>query len=157
MRFLATLPLAVAVLGCSSRYIANTQIEDTEENRSVLEVVEHYRRAMEDKDLDRILSLISDSFFEDPGTPHDPKDDYDKARLKERLTESFARLKEQRLDISPRKVKIDDEERGAQVEYVYDFRYLLALPQGDLWKQDIDVNRLTLRKEGETWKVVSGL
>ncbi len=156
-RALLLIPLVAA--GCSTRYIGDTQIEDTDENREVLRVVEQYRRAVEDRDVQRILDLTSDKFFEDPGTPHDPKDDYDKAGLKARLDESFAKVKDQHLELAARKLALDEELRTAVVDYVYDHRYRLQLAgsgEGE-WRKDTDVNRVALVREGEQWKIVSGI
>lgn len=153
LSLLLLLPLAA----CGTRYIAGTQIEDTEENRELLRVVEQYRRAVEDKDVERILALTSDDFFEDPGTPGDPSDDYDKAGLEARLQEAFARLGEQKLDISVRKVHFDDEETEARVEYAFDYRYQLELPGGKDWRADRDLNQVKLRLEKGAWRIVSGI
>jgi len=148
---------ALSATACSTRYIGNTRIEDTEVNREILRVVEQYRRAFEDRDVERLLALTSDRYFEDPGTPHDPADDYDKAGLRERLLASFAKLKEHRLAIDVRKVELSDDENDAAVDFRFDYRYRLDLPQAGEWREQTDLNRLELRREGETWKIVSGL
>lgn len=147
--------LAVSV-GCSTRYIGNTQVEDTEENRAILLVVEQYRRAVEDRDVQRILDLTSDSFFEDPGTPGDPSDDYDKRGLRQKLEESFSKVEDQRLRIDVRKLHELDRGRVA-VEYRFDYRYKLALPSAPEWREFVDVNRVVLVNEGGNWRFVSGL
>jgi hypothetical protein len=153
--------LVAALLGvsaCGTRYIGNTRIEDTDENRAILRVVEQYRRAVEDRDVERVLSLTSDRYFEDPGTPHNPADDYDKAGLRERLVSSFAKVQEQRLTIDARRVELNEDENEATVDYRFDFRYRLDLPQaGGQWREQNDLNRLEVRLEGEDWKIVSGL
>lgn len=149
--------LGASASACSTRYIGNTRIEDTDENRAILRVVEQYRRAVEDRDVDRIMSLTSDRYFEDPGTPHIPGDDYDKAGLRERLETAFARVQEQRLAIDVRRVQMNDDENEAAVDYRFDYRYRLDLPQGDQWRQQSDLNRMELRLEGDQWKIVSGL
>jgi hypothetical protein len=151
------IPLAVLLSACGTKYIPSTQIEDTEENRQLLRVVEQYRRAVEDKDVDRILELTSDSFFEDPGTPGDPSDDYDKAGLKTRLQENFAKLADQKLDLSVRKVHYNEQETEATVEYSFDYRYQLTMPGGNDWRADRDLEQVTLRREKGTWRIVRGI
>lgn len=154
---IALIPLIPLLLaGCSTRYIGNTRVEDTAENREILLVVEQYRRAVEDRDVQRILDLTSDTFFEDPGTPGDPTDDYDKRGLREKLETSFSKVEDQRLRIDVRRLeKRDDGTVG--VEYRFDFRYKLALPGANEWRETMDLNRVVLVQEGGAWRFVSGL
>lgn len=160
-RLTVLVALLAAASACTTKFIGDTQIEDTDENREVLRVVEQYRRAMEDEDLGRVLELTSDSFFEDPGTPHDPKDDYDKAGLKKRLEEAFASTVEQRLEMNVRRLELDEEARKAKVDYLFDHRFRLKLAAegaGDgEWHRKSDVSRAQLVREGESWKIVSGI
>ncbi len=152
--------LIAALLGasaCSTRYIGNTRIEDTDENRAVLRVVEQYRRAVEDRDVERVLSLTSDRYFEDPGTPHIPADDYDKAGLREKLESSFAKVQEHRLAIDVRRLKMNDDEDEVAVDYRFDYRYRLDMARAEQWREQNDLNRLELRLEDGEWKIVSGL
>lgn len=155
-RFLSLAMVLSLLAGCSTRYIGNTLVEDTEENREVLLVVEKYRRAVEDRDVQRILDLTSDTFYEDPGTPGDPSDDYDKGQLRRKLEESFSKVEDQRLRMDVRKLHKGEDGRVA-VEYRFDFRYKLSLPSATQWREAMDVNRVVLVKEGGQWKFVSGL
>lgn len=155
----ALLPLAALMVlsSCTTRYIGNTRIKDTEENRAILRVIEQYRRAVEDRDAQRILDLTSANFFEDPGTPNHPSDDYDKAGLRRKLDASFAAVQDQRLRIDVRKLEIDPKANRASVEYSYDLRYRLNLPSAEEWREAQDLNRVLLRREDGDWKFVSGL
>jgi hypothetical protein len=152
-------PLALLAAGCTTKYIGDTKIEDNAENRAVLRVLEQYRRAVEDKDVQRVLELTSDHYFEDPGTPHEPRDDYDKRGLEERLEEAFGHVADQSLQIDARKIEMADDEKTASVEYVFDYRFRLVLPGGakDDWRKEMDVNRVKLVREGKDWKFISGL
>lgn len=152
------LPLAALLLtACTTKYIGNTRIEDTKENRELLVVVDQYRRAVEDRDIQRILDMTSDGFFEDPGTPYDPTDDYDKAELAQRLEQAFGKVTDQRLQIDVRKVDIDERQARANVDYRFDYRYRLDLPNANQWREQTDLNRLSFVKEGQNWKIISGL
>lgn len=152
------LPLAALLLtACTTKYIGNTRIEDTKENRELLVVVDQYRRAVEDRDIQRILDLTSDGFFEDPGTPYDPTDDYDKAELAQRLEQAFGKVTDQRLQIDVRKVDIDERQARANVDYRFDYRYRLDLPNANQWREQTDLNRLSFVREGQDWKIISGL
>lgn len=160
MKRLAPLPflaLLLAVTACTTKYIGNTRIEDTSENREILRVVENYRRAMDDRDVQRILDLCADDFFEDPGTPSDPSDDYDKIGLRTRLEATFAKVEEQRLRIDVRKIQLVDDEKRAFVEYRYDLRYRLNLPNSPEWRDATDLSRLSLQRHSEGWKITGGI
>lgn len=156
---LALVPVAFLAAACTTKYIGDSKIEDNSENRAVLRVIEQYRRAVEDKDVQRILELTSDRYFEDPGTPQEPRDDYDKAGLARRLEESFAHVQDQHLQINARKLEMGKGEKTVSVDYLYDYRFRLELPGGpkDDWRKEMDVNRVTLVREGGEWKFVSGL
>ena len=161
------LPVALLAAGCSTKYIGETQIEDTKANREVLRVLEQYRRAVEDRDVQQILAMTSDRFFEDPGTPHEPRDDYDKAGLAKRLEDAFAHVRDQYLQISARKLErkeaVDREtgkkQEAVSLDYFFDYRFRLVLPGGgpEDWRKEMDVNRVRLVREGDTWRFLSGL
>ncbi len=159
MKRIALLPLAALLVlsACTTRYIANTRIEDTSENRAILTVIEQYRRAVDDRDVERILELTTDDFFEDPGTPNDASDDYDKAGLRARLESSFAKVQDQRLRIDVRKIHVSDDGKTAHVEYRFDFRYRLNLPNANEWREANDLNRVSLRRVDDSWKFTAGL
>ena len=148
---------ALTATACSTKYIGNTRIEDTDENRELMRLVEQYRRAVEDRDVHRILEMTSDYYFEDPGTPHDPTDDYDKDGLRERLEAAFGKVQDQRLAMDVRKITWDDQETTAFVDYRFVYRYQLDLPGADEWREQSDLNRLEVRREGDAWKIASGL
>src|SRR5690606_17298047 len=135
-----------AFAGCSTRHIRNTQIEDIEENRAILQVIEQYRRAVVDSDAPSNLDLTRARTFEHPSTPGDPRDDYDKAGLRTKLEESFSRVQDQDLRIDVRKLHQLDDDKAA-VEYRFHLRYRLALPSAEGWREFIDVNRVVLVRE----------
>jgi ketosteroid isomerase-like protein len=156
----ALIPLFLLLASaCSTKYIGHTRIEDTKENREILAVVERYRRAVEDRDIERLMELTADDFFEDPGTPYDPADDYDKAGLRSRLQEAFSRIKDQRLTIDARRLNVDEKnDKIVHVDYRFDHRYRLDLPgEGGNWRESMDLNRVSLTRKGGDWKIVSGL
>ena len=61
--------LLLLVGGCARDVIPNTDVDDTSENRRVLEFVEKYRQAVEERDVNAMLSLASADYFDDFGTP----------------------------------------------------------------------------------------
>jgi len=156
---LALLPLAILLVltACTTRYIGNSMIEDNEENREILHVIEAYRRAVEDRDIQKILDLTSASYFEDPGTPGDPSDDYDKAGLREKLEETFAQIEDLTLRIDPRKVEFSEDRSRVFVEYRYDLRFRMILPSASEWRETQDLKRVELKREDGTWRFVAGI
>ena len=51
--------LACTGIGCAHGTIEGTTVPDTEENRAVLEVLKTYRTAMQERDVDKIIALVS--------------------------------------------------------------------------------------------------
>ena len=70
-RPLVVLVLAVSPLvpGCAQTLIPNTDVPDTAENREIVDFVEEYRHAVEERNPAGILRLVSERYFDDNGTP----------------------------------------------------------------------------------------
>jgi hypothetical protein len=77
---LGALLLAPLSAGCGGRMIPNTDVEDNDENRAVVEFVEQYRHAMEARSPAQILRLVSEDYYDDNGTPS-TSDDIDYGML----------------------------------------------------------------------------
>lgn len=153
---LAVLIVAAAALaGCGPKMIPNSEIRDTEENRQVLSIVAAYRSALESRNVERIMNLVSKSFFETSGTPEDGND-YNYEGLEQHLTEWAAKTKALRADV---KVKtIDLKDGTATVRYFYDINYQIPGPADTLqWKHEADTKEMHLRREGDVWRITSGI
>src|SRR5579859_4741413 len=98
----AWLASAILLVGCGARRIPGTDIEDNEDTRAILKVMEQYRTAVEARDADGVIRLASESFKDDGGTAT-PEDDLDYAGLQKKLPKRFARLDDIHLDLSIRK------------------------------------------------------
>jgi ketosteroid isomerase-like protein len=146
---LATLPLA----GCV-RNIPNTEIPDTVENRAIIQVVDEYRKAFDRRDVEGIMALVSRSYFDDAGTS-DKADDVDYAHLPKVLTDTFGRVLQMRLELGVTNIVRNGDD--ATVELFYDALYKVATASTQVSKRDSDVQRLLLKREGQAWKIVSGL
>jgi len=145
----------LALAACGPKMIPNTNIEDTLETRGVLSVLQAYKHAMETRDADGVLKLCSLKYFEDNGNA-DPNDDYGYKELHDRvLPETFKRLAELTLELEVREITVDKDKAGANLRFSY--RARMALPAGDKWNVDAEVNRIELQKEGNAWKITSGL
>lgn len=170
MKILASLPLVffllVAVLGsqagCKPSLIPGTNVEDTEENRQVIEFLGKYRNAMVERSTDGVAGLCAADYFEDRGTV-DQGDDYGLGELKARLSDDFSRTKELQLEIIVQRIEppADNEapeKRVFKVAYRYNTRALVDFPAGQKWITISDVNQMVLRPDDAGgFLIVSGL
>jgi hypothetical protein len=162
-----TLPLLALILtallgsvGCKPELIAGTEIEDSEENRSILTFLTRYQAAMQARKSNDILELCAADYYERNGND-DPNDDYNRDGLKVRLDEHFARTKELVLEMFVQKVEKNDE-GYIGVTYRYNTRALVGFPAGDKWLTATEVNKVILRpvadaKDEMHFRFMSGL
>jgi hypothetical protein len=150
--------LAVLVAGtlaaCGPKRIDGTDIADTGDTRAVLAVIDAYRKGAEKRDAPAVLALVSQSYFDDAGTA-DPADDLDYGQLVKALPEDYQKLSAVKLTIKVRQITVEGDK--AVAEMLYDGHYRIATPRGDVAKQASDVQQMLLQREGNTWKIVSGL
>ena len=159
---------ALASAGCKPSMIPGTNIEDSDENRAIIEFLGKYRHAMLERSVDGVVGLCAPDYFEDCGTV-DQKDDYGLGVLKERLQRDFSLTKEIQLDILVQKIIPPDEDedeakRVVKVLYHYNTRALLSprmeKPDNseDKWITISDVNQVVLRPDAAGgYLIVSGL
>ena len=151
------LALAVALpLGCAHAKIANTSIDDTPENRAVLEVVESYRQAFQSRDAGALLALVSPRYYEDNGNT-DRADDYDREGLKAELAREFDQTKALQLDVKINDIAVEEDQARAFAYVEYTIRAHNKFPSGERWQTDSDRARITLEREGDKWLIVSGI
>jgi hypothetical protein len=144
----------VAMTACAHSKIPMTQIDDTEDNRQILAIVEEYKRAMESLDAPAVLSLVSPHYYEDNGNIA-TADDYDFAGLKTSLEADFARTKTMHLDLRVDAIAVD--EGSAYAELYYQVRAHNGYPSGEKWETGNDRTRIEFEKVGDKWLIVSGL
>ncbi len=139
---------ALAAVACSKAYIPNTDVEDTGENRHIIEFCEQYRHALEDK-------LMSPAYFEDGGNTRSEDDaDYDKIR--EFLTGDFQKTGGIRYEIRYRRVTLT-ETNHIYVDYTYAAAWKIPGVKNDEWHHKVADNRLDLVRAGESFKIVAGM
>lgn len=144
------------MMGCATKYIANTEIEDTEANREIWNRVTEYRKAIEDRNADALLGLVSRQYYSNAGTTDDPTDDYGYNELRDVILEDFRNnLAEVQMRIIMQEIKIDGERAHASFEYYYNFRYLEG--GNTAWQPKNDFNQLDFIKENDLWMIISGL
>lgn len=141
---------------CHNGVIANTDIPDTQDNREVYTVVMAYKRALESRDVDALLPLISRKYLENNGTTNVSTDDYGYPRLRESVLPALnENVKAIQYQIIMNKIQVDGDSAWASYEYFYHFKFVEGGKEG--WETKNDFNRLELAKEQGAWRIVSGL
>jgi hypothetical protein len=152
----AFLLFGAPVLGCSHQYIANTEVDDTQFNRSVIDYCESYRHAVEQRNIARLLKMAHPSYYEDGGNV-DASDDLDYDGLKAYLESQFSQTLAIRYEIHYRNVS-EGRKNTILVDYTYSASYKLPTPtHGELWRRRVADNRLELIRDGESFKILSGM
>ncbi|MBM4372837.1 MAG: nuclear transport factor 2 family protein [Deltaproteobacteria bacterium] len=150
------LACACALAACGPHYVEGTKIEDNPTNRSILAVVEAYRLAVEQKDVDVLAQLVSEQYFEGAGTTGTAEDDYGlKAVLTRVLPMLQENIKEVFYTITVERIELMGQSANVHLEYEIKFHYV----EGDLdgWSTKKDKHRLDLVWEDESWKISGGL
>lgn len=148
---------AVLLLGCNKQYIPNTDVEDTERNREVIAFCEQYRKAVERRDIGKILKMVSPRYYEDGGNV-DASDDLDYEGLKAFLKTEFRDSRAIRYEIRYRRVLWAEEADRVYVDYTYSASFKIPGPENkDEWKRKVAENRLELVPKGESFEILSGL
>lgn len=142
-------------LGCSHEYIPNTQVDDSDFNRRVIEFCEDYRHAVESRNANALMKLADAKYYEDGGNV-DTTDDLDFEGLKTYLQDEFRKTRGIRYEIFYRDVTTG---RSNQifVDYTYSASYKVPGPHGDVWRRRVADNRLELVQDGEKFRILSGM
>jgi hypothetical protein len=154
---LALLSLAIAATAAcapTGKYIPGTKVDDTEENRTVVGVIERYRLAVERKDAPALMAMASKSYWEDGGTPTGA-DDYGYDGLREVLTGRFQRADEIRYSV--KYLRVRHKGNKAYVDVAIDASYTIKTSRGDQRVDKRDQNELVLEWDGQHWFFLSGM
>ena len=142
--------------GCQRGVIANTEIPDTKDNREVYGVVMAYKRALESRDVDALLPLISRKYLENNGTTNISRDDYGYPRLREAVLPTLSEnIKAIQYQVIMNRIEVDGDSAWASYEYFYHFKFVEGGKEG--WETKNDFNRLELTREQGSWRIVGGL
>jgi ketosteroid isomerase-like protein len=154
--------LASAVLvamwagACAHATIPHTEIEDTPENRQILKIVESYHRALENRDADALVILLSPRYYEDNGNV-DSQDDYDLEGLREGIIKDFERTQRIQLDMKVEDIVVNDETETAFAYVLYSLKAQSDFPVGPKWKTSSDRARFEFERRNNRWLIVSGI
>ncbi len=153
----ASLALLAPLSGCARDVIPNTDVEDTAENREVIQFVETYRRAVEGRDVASMIEMASPRYFDDNGTPTGG-DDLDYDGLREKLTAWREQVLDVRYEMRYRRVTFVEDTDRVLVDYTYTGSFRVDTPEGERWSRRLADNRLVLMQtdEGE-FRILSGM
>lgn len=155
-RGLLVVSVALVAVGCTPKKIPGTELDDTDDTRAILDVMEKYRTAIEKRDAQQIISLADESFKDDGGSAN-PDDDYDYHDLYTKLPETLKRIGDIRLELNVRKIELSEDLGSARATYTYTTSYLLP---GLLSKKqsDTEIKQMIFKKvDKNVWKIVSGV
>ncbi len=154
VRLLSTLGLTMLV-ACGARRIPGTEIEDNDDTRAILQVMEQYRTAVEARDAQGVLRLVSESFKDDGGTSR-PEDRMDYADLQKKLPGQLAKLDDVKLDINVRKIEIQSGTNTASAVYTYNLTF--RLPRlNNKPQSESEIKKMWFKRDGSQWKISSGI
>lgn len=146
---------ALTSVGCSHQYILNTDVEDSESNRKVIEYCEQYRHAVEQRNTARLLKMAHPSYYEDGGNV-DASDDLDYEGLQTYLTKEFNQTRAIRYEIHYRNVT-EGRKNTIFVDFTFSASYKIPTARGDVWRRRVADNRMQLAREGEGFRILSGM
>ena len=150
--FFALLSLLAA---CAARRIPGTDIEDNDDTRSILQVMEQYRAAVEARDADGVLRLVSPSFKDDGGTSR-AEDRMNYGDLQKKLPVELAKLDDVKLDISVRKIEILSATNTASAVYTYNLSF--RMPRlNNKPQSESEIKKMWFKRDGKQWKIFSGI
>lgn len=147
--------LPAGLTACDPELIPNTRVPDTEANREAVEFVEKYRAAVEQRNVAALLSMASQNYFDDLGTPSGD-DDIDYDGLKAGLEHIRAEVLGARYQISYRAVTYAQDQK-VLVDVLYTGWFRVTTPKGPQWKRHLEPHRLVLVREKDRYKVLSGM
>lgn len=155
MGWLGAALCGATLAACEPTLIPNTRVEDTHENREVVDFVERYRQAVEARNTPALLAMASRNYFDDMGTPAGTDDiDY------EALEAGLGRMREEvigaRYQISYRAVTYVPDQR-VLVDLVYTGWYRVNTSDGPQWKRKLEPHRIVLAREERGYKIMSGM
>lgn len=153
---LLTLSLGLLSLSaCSQHLIPNTDVEDTTQNRDLIQFCEDYRHAVELQDINALMAMAHPDYYEDGGNV-DATDDLDYTGLRGYLEGEFKNAKAIRYEMHYRRVSRDEDQRW-NIAYTYTASYKLPDGEGDRWHREVAENQLTLLPTDEGFLVVAGM
>ncbi|HOI10276.1 MAG TPA: nuclear transport factor 2 family protein [Myxococcota bacterium] len=153
----ALILVALALAACSPKYLPNTEVPDTNENRAIVDLVERYRVAVEERDVAALREMVSRGYFSNAGTTSDAEDDYGYDQVEQLILPMLKQnIKKVQYGIFVKRVRFESPTR-AVAEFEHSFRYLYVVDGKDQWQAKVDFASLTFALEDGVWRIVGGL
>jgi hypothetical protein len=160
---------AVAAAACGGHAggnIPGSHVPDTQANRDILEVVENYRLALEDRKADVLQRMTSPHYWEDDGTAAG-SDDWGYSKLGGDVRSRFLKARDIRYSLRYMNVERrcphghnGNEGCIALIDVLVDASFTVTNARGDEERRDMrDQNQLVLEwdKDDNSWKFVAGM
>jgi hypothetical protein len=135
--------------------IPGTQIPDIQRNREVIQTVEVYRKAMEAKDLGKLMALAHPHYYEHSGTPVG-SDDYGYKGLLRVLRKRMPQLVTVRCDLKYIRIHWPND-RQAELEVYISASFQLRTAEGERWYRMTDYNEMVLVRQKDRWLFLKGM
>ncbi len=147
---------ALALTACTPKKIPGTDLDDTSDTRSVIDVMQKYRAAVEQKNTAALVSMADESFRDDGGSSS-PDDDLDYATLASKLNARMAKVSDLKLDVTVRRIEFDTDNKVARVTYSYQLSF--KMPEYSTRAQsENDIKQMLMKRVGDQeWKITSGI
>ncbi len=151
---LAVLLALAPVAGCGATLIPNTDVPDTADNREIIDFVETYRHAVEERSPAAIMRLVSERYFDDNGTPS-TDDDIDYTALRDRFQRWESDVVDIRYEMRYRRVTFQPDR--IFVDFTYTGSFKVRDVEGERWSRRLADNRIEIVREDSELRIVSGL
>jgi hypothetical protein len=150
----------LSVMGCShGNYLPGTTIPATEVNQEIIETIESYRTKLILKDINGLMLLASERYYEDGGTTRS-NDDYGYEGLLKILNERMKYVESIRYDIQYRNIKMNSDGR-VEVEAFLLGAFELKSEVGERYRKINDIHRFILERSASggsaKWRFLSGM
>ncbi len=142
--------------GCALHKIPGTELDDNDDTRAILDVMERYRTAVEQRDAQALIGLVHESFKDDGGSA-DPDDDLSYKDLYTKLPARLAQLDEIRLEIQVKKIEFTEDLAGARATYTFTESFRMPKLSQKAQSETEIKQMLFKRVSKKTWKILSGV
>ena len=150
------LSLLAAASGCAKpKMIPGTHIPDIQRNREVIQAVEAYRKAMEARDLGKLMTMAHRHYYEHSGTPVG-SDDYGYKGLLQVLRKRLPQLVTVRCNLKYIRIHWPNE-RQAELEVYISASFQLRTAEGERWYRMTDYNEMVLVRQKDRWLFLKGM
>lgn len=145
-----------AFSSCMPKKIPGTELDDTDDTRALIAVLQQYRSAVEAQNASAIVQM-ADPAFKDDGGSASPEDDLEYANLGTKLGERLAKVKDLKLELTIKRIELSEAADVARVTYTYQMSFRMPEYSGRIQAEN-DIKQMVLKRAGEqSWKIVSGI